>query len=309
MINQGKYLSAALITFLLTVGMDMVYGQHFETDAPDSLNRNRLRMVIITESALYGGGLLFLNNIWYKNHEAVPFHFYNDWPGWIQVDKAGHMYSAYHQSLKGIEILRWAGVSRKKTIIYGGSLGLLMQTPIEIFDGLYEGYGFSVTDMIANTMGSALVVGQELFWQEQRIRMKFSYHPTKYAKYRPSYFGKSKLTNFFTDYNGHTYWLSANLSKFFPEKKLPEWFNVAFGYGANGMLAEFKNPEFSDGRFMHGFERTRQLYLSLDIELSALSSRSKFLKGLFKAINMLKFPAPALEFNSSEGLIFHPVYF
>lgn len=304
-----KYALIALTTFFVAGSMNVVYGQYSDKDVAESLDKNRLRTVVAAKSTIYIGGLYFLKNIWYKNHRPVPFHIYNDWPGWMQVDKAGHMYSAYYQSIKGIEALRWAGVSENKAVWIGGSMGIIMLTPIEIFDGLYEGYGFSVTDMIANTAGSAMAVGQELLWQEQRIKMKFSYYPTRYPGYRPSYFGNSEIINFFTDYNGHTYWLSANLSSFLPNNKIPKWLNIAFGYGADGMLAEFENPRFHRQARLPDFERTRQFYLSIDLNLNAIQTRSKFTRGVLRALNMIKIPTPTVEFNSSGRIFFHPIYF
>ena len=43
------------------------------------------------------------------------------------------------------------------------------------------------------------------------------------------------------DYNGQTYWLSANLKSFFPGSNIPPWLNVAIGYGADGMFGGFEN--------------------------------------------------------------------
>lgn len=280
-----------------------------DLDVDNSLNKNRLKKVLLAESTAYVTGLYFLNNVWYKNHQPVPFHFHNDLSGWLQIDKAGHMYGAYYESYYGIKALRWSGVSEKRAIWFGGSLGLLMQTPIEVFDGLYAGYGFSVSDMVANALGSALVVGQELRWKKQRITMKFSYHPTQYPEYRPSVFGSSAVEHFFTDYNGHTYWLSANISAFFPGIRLPRWLNLAAGYGAKGMLAEFENPNYHRENPLPVFERSRQIYLSVDLNLKAFQTKSTFLKNLLKTLNMIKIPAPAIVFNSSGGVVFHPVYF
>lgn len=188
-------------------------------------------------------------------------------------------------------------------------MGVLMQTPIEIFDGLYEGYGFSVSDMVANAAGSALAVSQELLWSEQRIRMKFSYHPTAYPDFRPAAFGGSAFGNLVTDYNGQTYWLSANVADFFPGTALPPWLNIAFGYGADGMLADFRNPERYRGVILPQFQRTRQFYLSLDIDLSAIPTRSRLMRAVFRSLNILKIPAPALEYKSSGRWSLHPLYF
>lgn len=109
---------------------------------PDSLIKNRLNTVLGSEITTYAAGLSFLNFIWYKDHERVPFHFYDDSKGYLQVDKAGHAYVAYHESYIAYYALRWAGVDKKRALIYGGLAGIIFQTPIEVFDGLYEGWGF-----------------------------------------------------------------------------------------------------------------------------------------------------------------------
>ena len=56
--------------------------------------------------------------------------------------------------------------SRKKSLIYGGSTGFFLQLPVDVWDGLYDGYGFSWGDVLANTTGAALFTAQELLWDE-----------------------------------------------------------------------------------------------------------------------------------------------
>ncbi|MDH5382954.1 MAG: YfiM family protein [Cyclobacteriaceae bacterium] len=128
---------------------------------PDSLNKKRLYTVVATEAGSYLTGLSLLYFIWYKDHARVPFHFYDDSKGYLQIDKAGHAFSAYRESYAAYHALRWAGMDKKRALIFGGPLGLVFQTPIEIFDGLYEGWGFSWSDMVANTFGSLLFTSQE----------------------------------------------------------------------------------------------------------------------------------------------------
>lgn len=275
----------------------------------DSINRKRLYTVIGSESAFYLAGNAYLQYVWYKDHARVPFHFYNDNKGYLQMDKFGHAYSAYHYSRKGYEALRWAGVSKKKSLIYGGPLGLFLQTPIEIFDGLYEGYGFSKGDMVANTFGSALFTVQQAIWDKQIVRMKFSYSPSGYPKYRPKVLGSSQLESFFMDYNAHTYWFSVNLNDLVKIKKVPSWLNLAIGYSANGMLGEFRNPDYINGLPAPHLERYRQYIFSLDIDLSRIKTRSRFLRALFNQINVLKIPFPGIEYNRIDHFRFRPLYF
>lgn len=279
---------------------------------PESVRKGRLRTVIITESAAYAGAMFGLYQIWYKDNKFSGFHFYNDNDHWLQIDKFGHAYSAYAQGVAGYHALRWAGVDDKKSAIFGGGLGIIMQTPIEILDGFSTGWGASGGDLIANTSGSLLFVGQQLAWQEQRVRMKFSYFPSKYPDYRPGKFGETFATQLVQDYNAQTFWLSANISKFVgKETKGPfSWLALAVGYGADGMLSNTENPETNRaGEALPSFDRRRQFYLALDVDLTSVKTRSRVLRTLFTAASLLKFPAPALELTQRSGLRFHPVFF
>src|SRR5690606_26751805 len=127
------------------------------------------------------------------------------------------------------------GVPDKKAILYGGLTGIILQTPIEIFDGFQADYGASVGDAIANTVGSAAVVAQELAWREVRIMPKFSFQTTRYAAERPNVLGHTLAEQALKDYNGQTYWLSVNVGDFLKEEsKYPKWLSIAVGYGAQG---------------------------------------------------------------------------
>jgi len=275
---------------------------------PDTLNKKRLHKVIGYGTATYLAGLAFLSFIWYEDQEPVPFHVYNDASGYLQVDKAGHAYSAYHISYTAYYALRWAGLDKKKALIYGGSAGFVFLIPVEIFDGAYDGWGFSWSDMAANALGSLLFVTQEALLNEQLIMMKFSYSPSIYPKYH-SILGESQIESFFLDYNAHTYWLSLNISGLAGGRIKPRWLNLAFGYSANGMIKEFENPQFYQGEPFPYLERYRQFLISLDIDFSRIPTKKKWLRTTFRILNLFKVPFPALEFNRIDGMKFSLVYF
>jgi uncharacterized protein YfiM (DUF2279 family) len=262
-------------------------------------NKQRFTAVVGTEGALYAGSLIGLSQLWYKDYDHSSFHFFNDNSEWLQMDKAGHAVTSYYIGRAGIDLLEWSGAERKKAAWYGGALGSVYQTTIEILDGFSEGWGFSAGDLAANTLGSALVIGQELGWKEQRITLKYSFRSSSYAQYRPNLLGSSFSERMIKDYNGQVYWLSANVHSFLNEDaKFPRWLNVAFGYGAEGMTGGKLNPPYIDEAGNQVvFNRYRQYYLSLDIDLSKIRTRSHFLKTCFETIGFIKIPAPGLELS------------
>ncbi|WP_230392230.1 DUF2279 domain-containing protein [Pontibacter sp. FD36] len=276
---------------------------------PDSTNaapdKGRLLLLGSGFTVGYTAMLVSLNKAWYSDQERTSFHFFNDNRQWKQMDKAGHFWGAFHQSRAGIDLLRWAGVPDKKAIWYGGLTGIILQTPIEIFDGFQSDYGASVGDAIANTVGSAAVVAQELAWREVRIMPKFSFQTTRYAEERPNVLGSTLPEQVLKDYNGQTYWLSVNVGSFLKEEsRYPKWLSIAVGYGAQGMV--YNDPELNKVR---GFNARRQFYLSPDLNLMHFKGRSKVLNTTLYMLSIIKIPAPALEYNRTDGLRFHPVYF
>ena len=281
-----------------------------QSNIPD-INYKRLRGVIISESALYASSLSGLYDLWYKDYKQSSFHFFNDNNEWLQMDKIGHSTTAYYIGKFGYESLRWCNVNENKSILYGGSLGFIYLSTIEILDGFSDEWGFSVGDLTSNMFGSALFMGQQLFWDDQKILLKYSFHQSRYAKYRPELLGKKLQENLIKDYNGQTYWVSANIHSFLnKESKFPHWLNVAIGYSANGMIGAKSNPsENPQGISLPHYDRYRQFYLSLDIDLTKIKTNSNVLKILLNTFGFIKLPFPTLEYNKKDNFKFHFIYF
>lgn len=272
----------------------------------DSLNAVRRNAVVISEATLASITLIGLNQLWYADYPQSSFKTINDGDEWLQMDKLGHVFSAYQLGKTGASVLNWSGVSHKDQLIYGATLGFGFLTAVEVFDGFSEEWGFSWSDMAANATGTGLFIGQELLWKEQRIHLKYSFHQTDFAKQRPDKLGNGLLEEMLKDYNGQTYWLSANVHSFFKSSKIPKWINVAIGYGAEAMLTgtnETQTEVFAQQN------RQRQFYLSLDVDLSRIKTNSHILKTLFDVFNLIKLPFPTLEFNGKNGIKLHAIYF
>ena len=267
----------------------------------DTLNKPRRNTVVITEAALGAITIVGLNQLWYADFERSKFKTINDNHEWLQMDKLGHVFTSYQLGKHGVQLLDWSGVSERHQLIYGSTLGFTFLTAVEVLDGYSAEWGFSWGDILANGAGTGLYVGQELLWKEQRIVLKYSFRQTEFAELRPDKLGKTYLEHILKDYNGQTYWLSANLSSFFKNNHIPKWLNIAVGYGGEGMLSGTKDI---DNQVLTTNSRYRQYYLSFDLNLSAIKTKSKWLKSVFEVVNMIKVPFPALEFNK-KGVDFH----
>ncbi len=284
--------------------------QIFAQDDTSAVNRKRLNFLIIGGTAAYAGTMTGLYFAWYKDYPQSSFHFTRDGNEWMGVDKLGHATTSYWVGRIGYHALRWSGVREKHAVWVGGSMGLILLTTVEMFDGFSAEWGFSMADMLANVAGTGLFIGQQLGWKEQRFLLKFSYHPTEYAQYRPDVLGSTTIERALKDYNGQTYWLSGNISAFLRnESKFPKWLNVALGYGAKGMTGGSENATEYEGETIPEFQRTSQYFLTLDVDLTRIPTRSKFLKGVFTLLGFIKIPLPTLEYNAENNFVFHYLYF
>lgn len=273
----------------------------------DSLNKGRRMGLIISETALATASLIGLNQFWNGNYPKSNFRIVNNNAEWLQIDKAAHVFSSYQIGRAGAELLNWSGMSKKSQLIYGGTLGFAFLSTADFFDGYYASSGFSWGDIAANAGGTALYVSQEILWKEQRIVPKFSFHASPYATLNPSLLGSSYQNQIFKDYNGQTYWLSANVYSFFKQSKIPKWLNVAFGYGVEGLITP--NDELVNTTFFPEKQRTRQFYFSFDVDLTKIPTKNHTLKTVFSIFNTLKIPAPTFEINGRGETKFRIFYF
>ena len=304
-------------TFILIIFSFLIFTK-FSFGQYDSLNSAELpnyktRKIILASStgAITAGSLLYLNQVWFKQYSTGKFHFFNDNADWMQMDKVGHFFTNYQSSRLMMGGFNWAGFNKKQTLFIGGTIGFAYMTTIEMMDGFSSGWGFSYGDIIANALGSSAAISQHAFWNEQRIQVKFSYSQSGIAKYNPSLLGEDFSTQILKDYNGQTYWLSVNPSSFIKRKnQFPKWLNLAFGYSAYGMTGGSANNivvQDDEGNVLK-FDRQRRYYFSLDVDLTRINTKSKILKKVFSVINILKFPAPALQF-SKNNMRFYYLYY
>ncbi|MCC6460553.1 MAG: DUF2279 domain-containing protein [Saprospiraceae bacterium] len=313
----------------------------FSLQAADTLHRPRFWTALGAGTATYAASMTGLYKAWYADYPATRFHFFNDLGEWNQMDKMGHWLMSYNESRWVYGGARWTGLPPRMAAWVGFAGGQLIQTSFEIFDGFSAQWGFSWSDIGFNLLGSGLFLGQQLGWSEQRILLKMSAWPVSYSP-APIYpvtpagstqwtsldrradelYGTGPVSLFLKNYNTLVVWASVNPAAFLPGRApwLPRWLNLAVGMGADNLFAGFgydwqadkdcRGPDCVRYRVDAGqYPRTRQFFLSLDVDLSRLPVRNRFLRSLLGAVNIIKFPAPALELNSRGRLRLHPLYF
>jgi hypothetical protein len=263
----------------------------------DTINK-RLRTLILGEGAFIASSYTAFYYLWYKDFEKSKFHFFNDGGEWLGIDKLGHSFSAYWLSNINSRAYKWTGIDSKKSAIIGSVSSFIFMSTIEILDGYSAEWGASPWDLVANASGATLFLSQELLFKKQLVLLKYSYFPSHYSQYRPNVLGSNLGEKLIKDYNATTFWLSFDLNTIV-SKKIPPWLNLAIGYGADGMTGGFENYLSPDCNCqpVPDSERTREYYLSFDIDLSKFKVKSKFLKGLLFTLNSIKFPAPALGYS------------
>lgn len=286
----------------------------------DTLNKKRRNLIYTTEATTYVGSQVGLYFAWYTAYREEKFHFFNDWPGWQQMDKAGHFVTNHQLCWDVYKFQRWSGVSEKKSMLFGAGLGTSYQFLIEIMDGYSAGWGFSWGDIASNTLGGATFLSQQWFWHEQRIQLKYSFTPINYNKYNDieqrrlrNLYGSTIFEQWLKDYNAQTYWVSANVwSLIGKPDHFPKWLNIAAGYSSNNLFGAERNwwynPDNPDEILSSSRIRERQYLLSLDIDFQKVNLPKKLL-WMRPIFGLIKIPFPAIELNNVRGLKGHWIYF
>lgn len=265
----------------------------------DTLNNKRFIGVTSSVSLAWIGSMTALSQIWYKDIPKSKFHTFDDSRNWLQMDKVGHFHFAYKINHLTSQSFIWSGLDRRKSAWIGAGVSLGYQATFEIFDGMTKEWGFSWSDIAANTLGSGAYLAQQLIWEEERIIPKFSSFPSSFAQVRPTILGNTFTESIFKDYNGQTYWLSFNPSMFLKNSRIPKWASISIGYSVNAKLVGDESS-YLDPITGINYHEQREFLLSLDIDFSQLPIKRPWLKMIVKQFNQLKIPFPALIYRGKQ---------
>jgi uncharacterized protein YfiM (DUF2279 family) len=302
-------LKKASIIFLILLTCHVSSGQTlFERDTV--FNKKRTLAASIFNAAAWSGSIATLQFVWYDDFSKSSFHTFNDNFEWQQMDKVGHMVTSWHFARAGGDLYEWSGVNHKTASIIGASYSIGYMTTFELLDGYSADWGFSWGDIGFNSLGSFTYFIQEFLWNEQYATFKFSAHHSGLANYRPDVLGNDFASRTLKDYNGQTYWMSFNPIHWFKhDAKFPKWINLSLGYGIEDQIyGDGSVYVLNNGSSQINFNPYRQYYLSLDIDFEKIPTTKKWLKFIFRSINIFKIPFPALEISRGEFLL-KPFYF
>ena len=259
----------------------------------DTISQRRVIGTSVGIGTFWSGSMIGLSQVWYSQVEKSPWHSFDDSKNWLQMDKAGHFYISHKITQFCRDKYVWAGLDNKTSTWIGAGISLGYQTTFEFLDAYSADWGFSWSDVAANTLGTISYSAQSLIWEEERIIPKFSYSPTPYAAIRPEVLGSSFAESIMKDYNGQTYWLSFSPGTFFKDSKIPKWACISIGYSADAKIRGAENI-YTDPNTNKVFEAKREFLLSLDIDFSKFNIKRPWLRALVKQFNYLKVPFPAL---------------
>jgi hypothetical protein len=246
-----------------------------------------------------------LNQLWYKNYPRTSFHFFNDFNEWLQMDKVGHVYSSFQLT----RLLTYSNPTysnnQKKARIIGSSFAFTYMLSIELLDAKSKQWGFSKTDLAANTLGVLLANLNDHPHIKNNFQLKFSYQNSPYASLRPNILGRNFQQRVFKDYNAQTYWVSTHI---FPKHKRSNGFKsiieLSFGYGIDEMIYADNNINS-----VNNFHARREFFLSFDADLNQIKWRRNWMRKVMKIFNVIKIPSPTLQIQNNGKVKLIPLYF
>lgn len=164
MYTNGVWLQhVAIILFLLSTFSGSSQQARLSTwEIPDTLHHGRFWAAATTGAVTYTATLFTLKGLWYDKYPRTSFHFFNDINEWQQMDKAGHMFTAYFEADWLYGIARWTGMKKRSSIITSSLVATGLQGTIEMLDGFSSEWGFSINDFAFNLAGSGLWATQQV---------------------------------------------------------------------------------------------------------------------------------------------------
>lgn len=266
--------------------------------AVSSINKKRLAIVLGASSLTLAASYIYVQNVWWSENKQ-SFHLDDgaDYKYAINLDKCAHLMGGLISAELTHDALKWTGLNENKAYLYSFVLGTTMHTFIEIKDGFAKTYGFSIGDIAAGTVGSAIPYLKYKFPKLNAFNFKFSYY-----KHDDYYFQQFSHGDWIDDYMNHTYWLTLSVNDWLPkgskvEKVWPDFLCLAGGFGVDNTLNwYYKGINEPENKGKGNYE----YYLSLDIDWrKIIPQKTDGQKILARTLNYIKIPLPTLRVGPS----------
>jgi uncharacterized protein YfiM (DUF2279 family) len=273
------------------------YSQSDSLSSPSILKKS---IVFSGQIITYTGFTYEMSQQFFNTPHLSDFHLKQDLNTWRGMDKFFHAFGSYQFLALLYQTNKWTGMKDKRALNLAFWESTLFGTTKEYCDGRIDVGGWSWYDIEMNFTGNLFFYLQQRFLNKQLIQYKYSYGNSHLQHYYPETLGSSWKNYWFRDYNGQTFWVSVSLGNMnLTQNKWLKPIAFCLGYGADNLIYELSNKNID-------LKRYSQLYLGLDIDLTQIETKNKFLKTTFLLLNRLRFPLPSIEYNSLNQFKFHP---
>lgn len=271
----------------------LVFNTNGQVSDLDSTHQQPGWLAPTVTAAIWTGSLIAFQPVWYEGKGREPFHFFDDSREWLGMDKIGHVYSAFHLSETVKNLFVANRYSENSAVWIGAAAASAYMTSLEILDGYGTGWGFSWSDVAANTLGSALFLVDERYDCKVDWQLKWWFSPSPFASYNPSVLGSTLPQQVLKDYNGQSYWLTWRPSEL-NATFWPKWIGVSFGYSISEKILGSPNHVIINQTQLNAYS---QYYLSLDLLPDGFQLKKKWLKVVTFPLQWIKIPFPGIEFS------------
>ena len=277
-------------SFRLTFSPELGYFPLQKNAVPSQKRKLSSRRLIASSAAMITVNWIAyhrLNDAWWSE-PRTGFHFYRGYhrtrgyfdlaPSdsyFYHLDKAGHFFSATFMTESLLTLYNWVGFSESRSRTIAAALTSVLLLEIEIYDGFFQEWGFSVGDFAANELGVAWALAQQKSSTLRSIRFKGSYDPL----------AELEDDSWLKNYGAMTFWVTFPIKQWL--SPWPAWLDVAIGYGSD--------------RLRHG---DLEAYLSLDLNPYAIIPDDLVvLRPLRSFLTYMHLPFPALQFRPKVKIL------
>ncbi len=258
-------------------------------DSTQKLNKFKIALISSSVPIVTASVFIYMQHAWWKDTMQVlgvpkqKFHFDDtkELKYALCLDKGGHFWSTQFASTVFGDLLKWAGMPNHKAAWYGAGFAVLTSGIVEIKDGFAPWWGFSLTDMSANILGSLFPVLKAYHPFYKNFNVKWSWDFVHKSYWSTLQHNKGKI--FMDDYERHTYWLCTNINGVAPvkwKKYIPGFLSFDIGVSAENL----------DGKGAGKHE----LFLAFGLDLSKITFKKfGFYNSISHILNFYRLPTPA----------------